>query len=110
MSQHPHTPMTSPRRTLVLMGRRRQTGMALIALMAAAAGGLVWGPGRGIGTDDKVRDIAAPVQTPWNPEWRERLAPASDREERLRFGVLGGVGLVALLLLLVRQRRSGGTP
>ena len=110
MSQQSDTEFATPRHTLMPMRRRRHTVIALTALIAAALGGLVWGPGRGVGTDDRVQEISAPVATAWNPAWRERLAPASDREERIRFGVLGGTGLVALLLLLARQRRSGDTP
>ncbi|PHX65335.1 MAG: hypothetical protein CK550_05230 [Gemmatimonadetes bacterium] len=87
-----------PRRT------RTRLVLAAIALALAAFAGLVWGPGRGVGTDDTVRNVAVPSHAPWSPTWRERLAPVSDRDERVRFGLLGGTGLVALLLLLASRR------
>jgi hypothetical protein len=83
---------------------RTRVALAAIALALAAFGGLVWGPGRGVGTDDTVRTVASPSHAPWSPAWRERLAPASDRDERIRFGLLGGAGLVVILLLLAAPR------
>ncbi len=84
--------------------------MALVVLCLAAFAGLVWGPGRGVGTDDQVKQLATPTHSPWNPAWRERLAPASSQSERLRFGVQGGIALVVLLVLIGRGRGRQQSP
>lgn len=85
------------------------TVVAMIALVIAAVAGLVWGPGRGVGTDDQVQRIAAPSYAVTPSPMREKLAPASPREERLRFAVQGGSALIVLLFLLSARRRPSRT-
>jgi len=93
-----------------------RTVVALLALALAAGAGLWWGPGKGVGTDDTVRQLVLPTFTPAVSPWRERLAPPSPSAERRRFSLLGGTALLVLVLALVapayaesRRRSARGT-
>jgi len=87
-----------------------RTILALLALTLAAFAGLLWGPGKGVGTDDKVRQIMQPTFTPAHSPWRERLAPSSPEAERMRFALLGGTALSVLMLLLTARALTVSRP
>jgi len=79
---------------------RRFTAVA--ALVAAAFLGLVFGPGRGLGTDDAVRTLVTPSFDPRLPGAVRAIAPQTQAQERLRFSLQGGMALLVLAVVLLR--------